>query len=160
MVTFLTIVKATSPPQPHWAPAVSKAEERLETSSLGSVPPFEVVGGSISFVGVTMLVGGSQSFIPTFGSWGPHADWHTPLPLWQYSPAWEQRKALGAAHHAEVQEITELFVRAHRCHSLRLVHRPARATSVRTGVGSPGLETALCGDTRDRWGERYETVDK
>lgn len=66
----------------------------------------------------------------------------------------------GAAHHAEVQEITELFVGAHRCHSLRLVHRLARATGVGTGVGSPGLETALCGDTRDRWGERYETMDK
>lgn len=47
------------------------------------------------------------------------------------------------AHHAEVQEIAQFFVGAHGCHSLRLVHHPARAAGVGTGVRPPGLETAL-----------------
>lgn len=54
----------------------------------------------------------------------------------------------GLAHHTEVQEVTQFFVRANRCHSLRLVHHPARAAGVGTGVRSPGLEAALCSDTR------------
>lgn len=70
--------------------------------------------------------------------------------------------AQGLAHHAEVQEVTQFFVRAHGCHSLRLVHHPARAAGVRTGMRSPGLETALCGDTRGQEGRNRgtENVDK
>ena len=52
-----------------------------------------------------------------------------------------------AAHHAEVQEITELLVRAHGRHPLWLVHSP-EATGGKgpgAGVGSSGLETALQG---------------
>lgn len=70
--------------------------------------------------------------------------------------------AQGLAHHAEVQEVTQFFVRAHGCHSLRLVHHPARAVGVRTGMRSPGLETVLCGDTGGQEGRNRgtESVDK
>lgn len=49
------------------------------------------------------------------------------------------------AYHAEVQEVTELFVGAHRCHPLRLVHPPAAMVGSGAKVGTSVLEMALLG---------------